>query len=78
VVFFCPSYEFFVSESEAMHQQIQTFLDAAPPESVMIVEFDDRFDARLLPQADAWDVRVYAPAHVGILRVGAEDEADSP
>ena len=36
--------------------------------SVFVVEADDRFDFRLLPQPDSWDVRVYPPAVVGVMR----------
>lgn len=69
VVFICPPYEFFVTRKEEMQQQIERLLDAAPAESVLIVEFDAQFDPADLPQADWWDVRIYPPAHVGILRV---------
>ncbi|MHC2069166.1 RsmD family RNA methyltransferase [Bremerella sp. T1] len=76
VVFICPPYEFFVSRWEEMEKQINMLLDAAPDESILIVEFDDQFDAANLPDAENWDVRVYAPAHVGIYRLlRDEDEA---
>lgn len=71
VVFICPPYEFFVSRAEEMETQIKTLIDTAPEESVLIVEFDDQFDAATLPDAENWDVRIYSPAHVGIYRVTA-------
>jgi len=75
VVFICPPYDFFVSRWEEMEKQMVTLLESAPPESILIVEFDDQFDAAQLPDAENWDVRVYYPAHVGIYRLPADEES---
>ena len=75
-VFICPPYEFFASRKEDMQRQIGTLIEKAPEGSVLIVEFDEQFDAAELPDAEGWDVRVYWPAHVGIYRVYGEAEDD--
>lgn len=68
-VFICPPYEFFESHQEELLAQIDRMIQIAPSESVLVIEFDARFDPQLLPQADRWDVRVYSPAHVAIMRL---------
>lgn len=75
VVFICPPYDFFVSRWEEMEKQMATLLEVAPPESILIVEFDDQFEASHLPDAENWDVRVYSPAHVGIYRLPSDEES---
>jgi len=77
VVFICPPYDFFVSRWDEMEKQMATLLKTAPPESILIVEFDDQFDAAQLPDVENWDVRIYPPAHVGIYRLASETEAPS-
>ncbi|TWT39597.1 RsmD family RNA methyltransferase [Blastopirellula retiformator] len=72
VVFCSPPYELFISQADEMLALIQTLLAAAPPESIFVVESDQRFDFASLPYAEAWDVRTYAPAVVGILRDWSE------
>ncbi|WDI44732.1 RsmD family RNA methyltransferase [Bremerella sp. P1] len=74
VVFICPPYDFFVSRWEEMEKQMITLLETAPPESILIVEFDDQFDAASLPDVENWDVRVYYPARVGIYRLPAVED----
>ena len=54
---------------------LTTLVRAAPEESVFVVEADGRFDFGLLPDSEAWDVRSYPPAVVGIFRKKAEDSA---
>ncbi|MFI4875430.1 MAG: RsmD family RNA methyltransferase [Blastopirellula sp. JB062] len=68
VVFCSPPYDLFLSQAENMLGLIQTLLDAAPPESIFVVESDQRFSFASLPHAEQWDVREYPPAVVGILR----------
>lgn len=67
VVFCSPPYEFYDTRREQMLELIGRFYTVAPADSSLIVEADERFDFSLLPQADAWDVREYPPAFVGIL-----------
>ena len=66
VVFCSPPYDFFVDRTEAMLGLIGGLMRAAPDKSIFVVESDGRFDFELLPDPDAWDVRTYAPAVVGI------------
>jgi len=65
-VFCSPPYDFYVQRSERMLQLIGELMQAAPPESLFVVESDNRFDFRTLPDAEHWDVRPYPPAVVGI------------
>lgn len=67
-VFISPPYEFYLSRRDEMRTLIERVLAKAPPESIFVVEADERADLSLLPDADAWDVRSYPPAVVGILR----------
>lgn len=66
LVFCSPPYDFFVDRQAEMLSLIEGLLEAAPAESVFVVESDDRFDVGLLPHAAEWDVRRYAPAVVHV------------
>ncbi|EAQ80130.1 RsmD family RNA methyltransferase [Blastopirellula marina] len=68
VVFCSPPYELFISQADEMLALINQMIAAAPPDSIFVVESDERFDFASLPYAEAWDVREYSPAVVGILR----------
>jgi len=66
VVFCSPPYDFYDFRREEMLQLIGRFEQIAPSESVLVVEADARWDFGQLPQPEAWDVREYPPAFVGI------------
>jgi 16S rRNA (guanine966-N2)-methyltransferase len=66
VVFCSPPYEFYVQQEETMLGMLHRLIDSAPPESIFAVEADDRFEFGLLPSPDAWDIRRYPPAVLGI------------
>jgi 16S rRNA (guanine966-N2)-methyltransferase len=68
VVFCSPPYDLYVSHTAEMLALVQQLLRHARPDSLFAVEADERFDFRLLPDANQWDVREYPPAYVGILR----------
>jgi 16S rRNA (guanine966-N2)-methyltransferase len=68
LVFCSPPYEFYVGRLDEMLALLGTILAAAPAGSVLVVEADERFDFGRLPMPEAWDVRSYPPAYVGILR----------
>jgi 16S rRNA (guanine966-N2)-methyltransferase len=68
VAFFSPPFEFYVERLEEMLELVTTMLGLAPAGSMLLVEADTRFDFGLLPEADRWDVRAYAPAVLGLLR----------
>jgi 16S rRNA (guanine966-N2)-methyltransferase len=73
LVFCSPPYDFYVERQAEMLELINGMIDAAPPKSVFVVEADERFDFQSLPLPDAWDVRRYPPAVVGIMRKAASD-----
>ena len=66
VVFCSPPYDFYVERAEEMLRLIGGLMESAPPQSIFVVESDGRFDFGLLPEAEAWDVRSYPPAVVGM------------
>ncbi|MDB4766590.1 RsmD family RNA methyltransferase [bacterium] len=70
VVLCCPPYDFYIDRWEELQTMIEAMFQAAPQQSVFVVESDDRFDTDLLPEADAWEVRQYAPARVAIYKKG--------
>jgi 16S rRNA (guanine966-N2)-methyltransferase len=70
VVFCSPPYDFYVQRAEEMLDLIVGLTEAAPAESIFVVEADDRFDFQRLPDPQAWNVRRYPPAVVGIFRKG--------
>ena len=79
LVFCSPPYAFFVERQAEMLTLIQAMIEHAPPESIFVVEADERFDFSLLPgeiaqerHAAGWQVRSYPPAVVGILRSTAD------
>jgi 16S rRNA (guanine(966)-N(2))-methyltransferase RsmD len=67
VVFCSPPYDFYVDRQQEMLDLIAGWVKSAPTGSQIVVEADERFDFWLLEQPDAWDVRRYPPAIVGVL-----------
>jgi 16S rRNA (guanine966-N2)-methyltransferase len=68
IVFCSPPYIFYVDRRDEMMELIAGLMRQAPMESVFVVEADERFDFQTLPDSQAWDVRTYPPAVVGIYR----------
>jgi 16S rRNA (guanine966-N2)-methyltransferase len=68
LVFCCPPYDFYVDRTDKMLELVGGLTRSAPGESVFALESDRRFDFGLLSDAEAWDVRAYPPAVVGIYR----------
>jgi 16S rRNA (guanine966-N2)-methyltransferase len=66
IVFCSPPYRFYVERTEDMLRLIGPLMKRAPAESIVVVESDCRFDFGLLPEAEAWQVRTYQPAMLGI------------
>ena len=66
VVFCSPPYDFYVDRTDEMLELIAGLIRSAPTESVFVVEADQRFDFQTLPDPQAWDVRSYPPAVVGL------------
>lgn len=71
LVFCSPPFEFYVSRHDEMVQLLERVLAAAPPESLLVVEADERFNFSELPEPGAWDVRTYPPAVVGVYERGS-------
>jgi 16S rRNA (guanine966-N2)-methyltransferase len=70
LVFCSPPYAFFVDRHDEMLALIERVASHAPEGSTVVVESDQRFDFRSLigDNIDAWDIREYPPAVVGIWR----------
>ncbi len=68
LVFCSPPYNFYVSQKDEMLALLGGLIQAAPRESIFVVEADEWFDFALLPNPNSWDVRSYAPAVIGIYR----------
>jgi 16S rRNA (guanine966-N2)-methyltransferase len=65
-VFCSPPYDFFVERNAEMLDLIARWMQLASPGSLIVIEADERFDFTRLPASEAWDVRTYPPAIVGI------------
>lgn len=77
VVFCSPPYDFFIERQAEMLKLIDEFLADMPPHSVLVVEADQRFDLNLLPDAEEWTTRTYAPAVVALRHFDlASDDVD--
>ena len=68
LVFCCPPYDLFVQQTELLLEMINGFLEAAPPESIIVVESDNRFDIQKLPGHQNWNVRQYTPALISVFK----------
>ena len=67
IVFISPPWEFFQTRPAAVMALVAALERAAPPASTFVVEADTAFDAALLPDAGAWDVRPIPPAVLYLL-----------
>jgi 16S rRNA (guanine966-N2)-methyltransferase len=66
LVFCSPPYAFYVERAEPMLDLLGGLIAASPALSEFVVEADEGFDFQQLPDPDAWDVRTYPPAVIGI------------
>jgi 16S rRNA (guanine966-N2)-methyltransferase len=66
-VFCSPPFSFYVERREEMLGLLGGLIQSAPAGSQFVVEADIHFDFGHLPSAEAWDIRQYQPAVVGIL-----------
>lgn len=65
VVFCSPPYDFFVERRDEMIEMVRTLARHARPETLLVLESDERFDFAALSEL-TWDLRTYAPAQIGI------------
>lgn len=68
LVFCSPPYAYYLERREAMLELVNGLIHDAPEESIFVLEADERFDMGVLPNAEAWAVRKYPPAVIGIYR----------
>jgi 16S rRNA (guanine966-N2)-methyltransferase len=69
-VFVSPPYDFYEERRENMLGLVGRWVAAAPVNSLLVVEADERFDFAVLPEADQWNIRQYLPAVIGIFQKG--------
>jgi len=68
LVFCCPPYDLYVDKKEELLVMLESLIEAAPQESMFVVESDERFKPESLPKGLAWDTRLYSPALISIGR----------
>jgi 16S rRNA (guanine(966)-N(2))-methyltransferase RsmD len=68
LVFCSPPYALYVDRRSEMLSLLAGLIAAAPAQSQFVVEADERFDFALLPSPDAWNMRRYPPATIGLWR----------
>ena len=68
IIFCCPPYDLYVEKTDDVILLIEGLLNAAPMESLLVVESDSRFDPKSLPQHEDWSVRKYSPAVVSVYK----------
>lgn len=73
-VFCSPPYDLFVEREPELTGMMEALIDAAPDESLFVVESDSRFRAELLPRQNEWKVRQYSPAQISVLRFSNRTE----
>lgn len=61
-----PPFDFYIDRLSPMRELLTALRDAAPPDSLLVVEADQRFDFAALEQLGDWDVRNYPPAILGL------------
>lgn len=67
VVFASPPYEFYVSKKNEMLEMLHILYQAAPADSIFVLESDERFDFQGLPaEIPVKKRRSYPPAEIGI------------
>jgi 16S rRNA (guanine966-N2)-methyltransferase len=68
LIFCSPPYDFYVTRTNEMLELLNGLMQIVPKDSAFVVEADSRFDFSLLPYANAWNIRSYPPAVIGVYR----------
>ena len=70
LVFCSPPYDFYVSRQAEMLDMLRNLYEHSPPDSIFVIESDNRFDFDLLQLTEENDLRCrsYAPAEIGIYK----------
>ena len=76
VAFLDPPYREIERHAKRFHGLLSDLVAKLPDDSVLVVESGRPFDAAVLPDLDAWDLRRYGGTHVAvrILSEGMRDE----
>lgn len=69
-VFCCPPYALFEEKRDQLLIAIHSLVDVAPEGSLFLVESDDRFDTKDLPDTVSWQIRHYPPAYISVAHKG--------
>ena len=75
VVFCCPPYDLYVQQEAKVLELVRSLFEAAPSESLFVVESDARFDPQKLPQPHLWNTRKYSPAQISVYRESVGENA---
>ncbi|MEE2639535.1 MAG: RsmD family RNA methyltransferase [Planctomycetota bacterium] len=75
-VFCCPPYDLFLDSEEKLTRLIATFAQLCPANSLIVTEFDSRFDADKLPDSQLWKTREYSPAILSVRRIPENQDLD--
>jgi len=73
VVFCSPPYALYQERTDDMLLLLQTLIDAAPERSQFLVEADSKFNWEVVPNYEAWDIRYYSPAAMGLWKKPSAD-----
>ncbi len=78
-VFCSPPYDLYVERRQELLTMLIDLLNASPPQSLFVVESDERLDPALLPRPAGWRMRQYSPAQICVwrpdaIRLGEEPE----
>ena len=68
IVFCCPPYALFTDRQDDMIEMIDSLVQAAPLESLIVVESGEEFDTKRLPQYANWEIRQYSPAVISVFK----------
>ena len=68
LVFCCPPYALYVDRQNDLLTMLDSLVSVAPDGSLFVVESDERFDPKQLPQSLQWETRKYSPALISVGR----------
>ena len=82
-IFCCPPYDLYVEKTDQLLETIESLLRICPPNSLIVVESDSRFDTDLLQKTVdhmsgevAWDRREYSPAIISLLKLSSSSDGE--
>lgn len=78
LVFCSPPYAYYVERADAMRELLHQLWQQSPATSVFVVESDERFDPKQLPEPQAWEVRHYRPTLIALGEKHAAAQAAGP